>query len=943
MLGETALGFGPFTLLPGQRLLLEDGLPVRLGSRAFDLLTTLVEQAGAVISNAELIARVWPNVVVEPGALRVHLAGLRKVLGDGREGQRYIVNVPLQGYCFVAPIARVSASDVKGQLPRGDAAALAPGPALVGGVACDTPIGVPLPAQVARLIGREEVVGDLLRELPLRRCITLVGPAGMGKTTVALAAARQIAPAFGHQAVFINLAPLNDTRLVIDTVNSALGVGAPAPDPLRGLLAYLRERRLVIVLDNCEHVIAAAAEIAEALLTGAPGVHLLATSREPLRIQGEWVQRLNALQVPPMLERLSVQDLMRYSAVELFVERVRAGLDRFELGEAELQPVVEICRSLDGIPLALELAAAGVELLGVRGVAAHLGNRLALLSRGRRTALPRHQTLRAALDWGYALLSSEEQVLLRVLSIFRGRFTRESALDVMRDCGVADVDDLLYDLVSKSLLASDVSGEVVQYWLLETTREYAAALLESRGETGQVAHRHAEHMLTWADAALQRRAQLANGEWLLLHAYRIEDVRAALQWSLSKGGDIRLGVALAGASAPLWFALSRMAEYLGVVECFIERLDDAGPLEPRREFALYESVGHALWNIRGASSAAISAFQKALHAAERANAVPDQMRALWGLWLVGHSDGDYPLTLHRAERFGALASLSKDPANEVAHHRMMTLSTHSIGRHAQARRHAQAVLDRPLSADSAARNSSYHFDQRTTALMTMARILWVHGFPDQALAHAERAIERALSINHSLSLCFALSVGCCPVAFWSGNLERAQNYTHLLQSRSKEYSLTLWSNYGEGYGRALGLLRGELRAVDLPSEWPNLLRDMLCTVHPDLADEASLERGLAGTVAWSGPELLRVRAARARRADNVKAAERLLNEGLNLAAEHEALSWSLRCAMDMADLLRTSKSAKAARSVLAPVYESFSEGWATADLKAAAAMLESLA
>ncbi|CAN7516726.1 MULTISPECIES: ATP-binding protein [unclassified Variovorax] len=919
-------------------MLLEDGLPVRLGSRAFDLLTTLVERAGEVISNAELIARVWPNVVVEPGALRVHLAGLRKVLGDGREGQRYIVNVPLQGYCFVAVVTRVRASDTVGQLPRRDAAA----PALVSAVDSDAPMGVPLPAQVARLIGREEVVADLLRELPLRRCITLVGPAGMGKTTVALAAARQIAPEFAHHAVFITLAPLNDTRLVIDTVISALGVEALAVDPLRGLLAYLRERRLLIVLDNCEHVIAAAAELAEALLAGAPGVYLLATSREPLRIQGEWVQRLDALKVPPTLERLSTHDMMRYSAVELFVERVRAGLDRFELGEAELQPVVEICRSLDGIPLALELAAAGVERLGVRGVAAHLGNRMALLTRGRRTALPRHQTLRAALDWSYALLSSEEQVLLCVLSIFRGRFTREGALDVMRDWGFADVDDLLYNLVSKSLLTSDISGEVVQYWLLETTREYAAALLESRGETGRVAQRHAEHMLDWADAALQRRAQLADGDWLGLHAHLIEDVRAALQWSIS-ARDIRLGVALAGASAPLWFALSRMAEYLGLVESFIERLEDAGPLEPQREFALYESVGHALWNTRGASTGAIAAFQKALHAAERANVMPDQMRALWGLWLVGHSAGDYPLTLHRAEQFGALASLSKDPANEIVHHRMMTLSTHYIGRHAQARRHAQAVLDRPLSAHSAARNSSYHFDQRTTAFMTMARILWVHGFPDQALAQAECAIERARSINHSLSLCFALSIGCCPVAYWCGDLERAQRYTHLLQSRSKEYSLTLWGTYGEGYGLALGLLRGEPSPVVLPSQWSNMLRDMLCTVHPELADASSLERGLGGRVPWNKPEVLRVLAARARRSGDIKTAERLLNEGLKIAAEHEALSWSLRCAMDLADMLHTSKSAKAARSVLAPVYESFSEGWETADLKAAATMLKSLA
>lgn len=939
---EAMMSFGPFSLLPGQRMLLEAGAPVRLGSRAFDLLVTLIEHAGEVVPHHELIARVWPNVVVEPGALRVHLAGLRKVLGDGRDGQRYIINVPQKGYCFVAPVTRTSAAAVAGEQPAREPVESAPPQASISVVAPDLPLSLPLPAQVARLIGRDDVVSDLLRELPQRRCITLVGPAGMGKTSVALATARQIAPAFDRQAVFVNLAPINDPKRVTDAVISAIGVGALASDPLRGLLAYLRERRLLIVLDNCEHVIEAAAELAEALLMGAPGVHLLVTSREPLRIQGEWVQRLGALRVPPTLERLSVQEMLGYSSVELFVERVRAGLDSFDLAESDLVPVVEICRALDGIPLALELAAAGVERLGVRGVASHLGNRLSLLTRGRRTALPRHQTLRAALDWGYALLTPAEQSLLRALSIFRGRFTRECACAVMPSADVIDVDDQLYNLVSKSLLASDISGEMVQYWLLETTREYASIQLDSQGEKNAVARRHAEHMLFRADTAMRLRSHLTAGEWLALHAYLIDDMRFALHWSLSPVGDASIGAALAGASAPLWFALSRMAEYLDLVERIFTALAGREPLDPRREFAIHEAHGHALWNIRGAGPAAISAFQKALDAGERAQSLPDQMRALWGLWLVSNSAGDYALTVQRAEQFGALAQHSMDPANDIVHNRMMMLSMHFTGRHAQARQHAQTVLDQPLSANSAARNSAYHFDQRVASLMTLARILWVHGFPEQALDHAEQAIERALTINHSLSLCFALSVGCTPVAFWSGDLDRAQRYTGLLQTRSREYSLSFWGKFGEGYGMALELLQGKAGSIAVPGQWPRSLRDTLCTLHPELADESGFERGRAGEVPWCTPELLRIQGLRAEGHGDLKSAERWFREGLKLANEQQALSWSLRCAMSLAELLRVTKTAKAARVALAPVFEAFTEGWETADLKAAAALMHQL-
>lgn len=950
MSAEPTLNFGPFSLLPRRRVLLEGGVPVRLGSRAFDLLVTLVERAGEVVPHDDLMAKVWPNAVVEPGALRVHLAGLRKVLGDGRQAHRYIVNIPMQGYCFVAMVTQGNTVELPAAQRCGGQGTTESFPRAIAielgrlAPAASPVMMSPLPAQVARMVGRDDVVAELVSELRQRRCITVTGPAGMGKTTVALAAARQIAPAFDHQAAFVNLAPLTDAGLVVSTVTAALGVSALEATSLRGLLTYLRHRRLLIVLDNCEHVIDAAAEVAEALLTGAPSVHLLMTSREPLRIQGEWVQRLGPLAVPPALGNATIEQMLGYASVDLFVERVRAGLDSFELCEADLPDLARICQALDGIPLALELAAAGVERLGMRGVAANLGDRLSLLTGGRRNALPRHQTLRAALDWSYALMPEPERCLLRSLSIFRGRFTTEGARALMQGCPAAgaEVEAHLYNLVNKSLLMSDISGDVVQYWLLETTREYALAQLQLHGEIATVARRHATHMVELADAAERSRPHQPQAEWLARHACLLDDLRFALHWSLAEGGDLRIGVALAGASAPLWYALSHMAEYLQLLERLLARLSDAEPLEPSREIALREAHGHALWNIRGAGPAAIAAFERALELAEWTQSIPDQLHALWGLWLVTNSRGDYPRTLQYATRFGERIACAPNAADTIVHDRMMTLSMHFTGQHARAQLHAQRVLAQPANASASTRRSGFQFDQRVAALMTLARILWMRGFPDRALEHAEAAVQRAQDINHSLSLCFAISVGCGPVAFWSGDVPRAARYTSLLRQRAAEYSLTFWGYFGEGYRMVLDRRRGERDDVEVQAGWPRSLRDTLCTLDAELAGEADFERARTGIVPWITPELLRIHGDRLRLWGDVEAGRQAMQAGLRLANRQGARSWALRCATSLAMLLADAGCKAAALDVLAPVYDQFEEGFGTADLQAASRVLEQL-
>jgi predicted ATPase/DNA-binding winged helix-turn-helix (wHTH) protein len=468
--------FGSFRLNPAERLLLDDGKPLRLGSRALEILITLVEHAGETVLKDQLIGRVWPDTVAEECVLRVHIAALRKALGDGRDGNRFIVTVAGRGYIFVAPVAREHQQEI----------AVLPKRPVGGGN---------LPTQLTRVIGRAEVIATVVTRIAQQRLLTIVGPGGIGKTTVAVAAARALGGSYPDGVWFVGLASLQDPALLPTAISAVLGSAPGVGDALSSLVAWLWDKRALIILDSCEHVISAAEATADAVLKTAPQVAVLATSREPLRAEGEWLLRLPSLAVPPETGGLTAAEALSFSAVELFNERATATLDSFILADDNIPIALEICRRLDGVPLAIELAAAQLDVLGVRDLAARLDDRLAMLTRGRRTALPRQQTLRATIDWSYGLLSEDEQRFFRALGIFTGGFTVEAAAAVVLDAVKTPCDaiDRLADLVAKSLVVADVSGAQPRFRLLETTRAYAIEKLDESGERERLARRRAEY------------------------------------------------------------------------------------------------------------------------------------------------------------------------------------------------------------------------------------------------------------------------------------------------------------------------------------------------------------------------------------------------------------------------------------------------------------------
>ena len=467
--------FGRFRVAPHRRELLADGQPVRLGGRSFDVLMALIDGQGAVVGKDALMGRVWPNRIAEESSLHVQIAALRNAFGADRNLIRTISG---RGYQFTGEISTVAASPDTQAVAR-------------------TAVQVPAPPRpptnltepVSELIGRDVEVEEVLGLTATHRLVTLTGAGGIGKTRLGLEVARRLLPEFADGVWVIELAPLSDPDLVPTTVATALGLDLAGDVVSQERVANaLAAKQLLLVLDNCEHLVGAVASMAETLLRANLAARVLATSREPLRSEGECLYRVPPLAVPTEGSR-DAEDPLQYGAVRLFVARARAAEPHFVANEHAVTAIASICRHLDGIPLAIELAAARTAALGVEELAGRLDDCFHLLTGGRRTALPRHQTLRATLDWSYQLLPEIERVVLRRLAIFAGGFTLQaaSAIAATGEIAGSDIFDCIANLVAKSLVAADLGGATVWYRLLETTRAYALEKLTESGEFEQLA------------------------------------------------------------------------------------------------------------------------------------------------------------------------------------------------------------------------------------------------------------------------------------------------------------------------------------------------------------------------------------------------------------------------------------------------------------------------
>jgi predicted ATPase len=939
------LSFGPFNLVASERLLTKNGVPVDLGARALDILVALISTPNEVVTKKDLMARVWPDVTVEEGSLRFHMTSLRKALGDGKDGARYITTLAGRGYCFVAPLSRASRQH---EAP----AALASFP------------HANLPQRLARMVGRDEDVKNLTARLRDAQLVTIVGPGGVGKTTVAIAAAHHVSDAFAGSVLFADFGMLSDPNLAATAISSMMGVSVQSEDATPSLLSFLKGKRILLVLDTCEHLVEAVARLATNIIEAAPQVHILATSREALRIDGEHIYRLDALAIPPEETAPTADTIRQFPATQLFLERAAASGARLDITDMDAPIVVDICRKLDGVPLAIELAARRVESHGIQQTAALLDQHLTLLWPGLRTAPPRQKTLQATLNWSYSLLSEVERSVLRRLAIFVGHFTLDAALDVVTSPTLERslVFGAIDDLVAKSMLAVFPIGAMLRYRLLDTTRAYALEIGIDDADATDLAVRHANYY--------RRRLEMTGDEWESLPAGAqrspyfadLNNTRAALEWCFGATGDVALGVKLAAVATPVFLTMSLLPECHRWSEQALLAIDkvEKGGIE---EMQLQASLGLSLMYTRGHNEASRVALNRSIEIAKARGDHLNEVRLLGPLFIYYYRSGEFKVCLDHAERSLEIATKLGDPSATGLAQTLLGLSFSVMGELNK----SHAALDTAIATGTAPLGGpriNFGFDQSSMIRVARIATLAMQGHVSQARTNIKEAFTAVEGTTHPVAL--AVVLNSAGALLLIGDLEAAEEHLDNFFARAQSRVVEPFLHVGCAFKAELAICRGEINAgiERLQSEltWLHAARFKLFAVR--------LQTVLARALAVSGrstealslvdettqlidekgctcflPELLRVRGSLLLEAPEPRPedAEKCFEASLALARRQGARTWELRTATDLAAHWARQGRPSEARALLRPVFEQFTDGQATPDLKAASAILTSLA
>jgi predicted ATPase/DNA-binding winged helix-turn-helix (wHTH) protein len=928
------LSFGPFELSVGNRLLTNGAKVVPLGARAMDLLIVLVEQANKVVGRRTLIERVWPKRGAEQVSLRVHISALRKALAQSDPGRRYIANVPGRGYSFLVPITSLS-------------------PPMAGDL--NPSSRSRLPARSIRMLGRTDALAAIQMKLAEQRFVTISGPGGIGKTTIAVAVAHEASTTFNGQIYFVDLSALGDASLVAPAVAAALGLSVQTNNVVPALVNRLLERPTLVILDCCEHLIDGASAVAEELICRVPTLHLLATSREAMRVEGEHVYELRALGYPPEDGRLSAKDVMQYPAVQLLVDRVRAVRGDFQLVDADAPIAATICRRLDGIPLAIELAAGRVDIFGLGKTASLLDEWLNLSWVGRRTAPSRHQTLNATLEWSYDLLGEAEKRVLNRLSVFAGGFAFDAAIAVVADETVdeANVSDCVWELRSKSMIAAQ--GQEGRLRLLDATRAFASRRFAESGEKNHFRLRHALYLCDLfkqgASRDMSERFGALGGE--------IDNLRAALNWAFSAEGEAKIAVELAAASASTWMALALLTECRQWMTKAISRTDDASA-GSRQEMVIQAALASCMMFTDGMTEQSYMSWAKARLLAECLNDTECQLDSLLVLWAHQIRLPSYVEAVELADRCGDVAEGSGDRGAIAMANYMRGVTNHHIGRIPQAEVHLELSLHRDDEASRQSLIKRFGYDRKVDALGVLANLVWLRGRPDQARRLNLMSIAEARQLDHAVPLCVALAWASFNTYLTSLDDLETEALADELVDHAAKYSVESYHGFGlcmqalcrirrgEGDAASATLYRGleKLSAARYRVfNWILQAEFARCT-----AATGHARRGLAvferakislDETQWCAAELHRIRGELALGNDEgLATARQYFSSALELSARQASLSWELRAATSLAIAEKSAGRKEAALRTLQATHAKFREGLETPDLRLAEQVLD---
>lgn len=933
--------FGPYRLIPSKRLLLLGEDTIELGSRAFDTLALLVRRHGEVVSRRQIIDEVWADLTVDETNLRAQIAQLRRGLGRTASGEDYVKNVRGRGYVFVAPVQSAAAAESR-------PLSAAPPPARGR-----------LPGRLQRLVGRRQALDAIASRIQASRFVSLIGAGGIGKTTLAIELGHRLASRFDGQVCFVDLGSLKAPDLVLPTVAVALGYTVNTDNLLPGLTSFLGDRRLLLVLDCCEHVIEAVADLTAALYREAPNVHLLATSREPLRAEGEMVHIVEPLELPVAKPDLTAAEALDAPSVQLFMQRAAASGYMGELQDSHAKPVAEICRQLDGNPLAIELAGSRLITYGFAGLLEGLGGGAVLAWPGRRHD-PRHRTLETTLDWSFGLLSDVERRVLARLSVFVGAFTMQAAEAVAGDAAHdrRTVGRAVEELVDKSLIAIVSVDGAHLYRLLDVTRLYAEIKLAEGGEREGILRRHARFCV---DALQSRDAGPRHVIQPAGRALGLEpgNIRAALEWCFSAAGDVQLGIDLAAHAARMWLDLSLLRECLRWCRIAFARLD--GEQASPRTLRLQEALALSQMYTSGNDEHVGAAIERGLEMAAALGERESELHLLAGHNLLLTRRADFMAALRAAERFEALAHASQDPVEIVASEWMLGSTHQLIGRQAL----GLELLERGTArAEALGIGKTYYFgfDHRGRAGIGRAWSSWLCGMPDKARRLAEHLLDETRADNHPVSMCIAY-LYTSSVVLWLRDLDWAADLVESLIELAARHQLEPYKTAGTALKGELMAARGDteagvalLRSVMEPlrDEQLNIVRTPALRAYAEVlartgnVDEAEstiaalVERAETASPTYLLPELLRTQAdiLLVRRPVDTTAVEAGYRKAIARACSDGALGWELRAANSLARLLVAAGRGEEARASLGQTFARFTEGFETADLRDARQLLQ---
>jgi predicted ATPase/DNA-binding winged helix-turn-helix (wHTH) protein len=950
---SSAFEFGPFWLCPQTRILRKNNVQVVLGSRAFDLLVGLVESHGKVLTHRELMAIAWPEMVIEASNVRVQIAHLRRILGCGEDGPRYIASIAGRGYYFAAGVKQVESIDQH----QGGMAADSAG---TGNTTRSARAPSNFPARCEGAIGRDDCVNQLTQLVQGKRLVTIVGPGGAGKTTLAILVAHALEDS-DSSLVFVDLSVVEDDAMITEALASAIGYNSTKAALFPDLLDALALRKILIVLDNCEHILDLIASMCQRIVESTESVHFLNTSREALGVKDEFVYPLRPLSFPSQSEYLSAEQAMLWPAIQLFVERAREGGGSDKLTDEEAPLVAMLCRRLDGNPHAIELVARRVGTFGVQGIADLLTNHFPLHWHSHRDSSPRHQTIETMIDWSHNLLPEKNREILYKLSVFQSGFSMDAAVAVLssEQADNIRVEVAISDLVDKSLVATSSVNGAAQFRLLETTRAYAANRLSRMRYADETALKHAQ----WYAQQLMKyvaHVDNAGAESICFQAPDTDNARAAIEWLFATHQDAELTTRISYGAARLFLDSGLLRECKRCCERAMSTLPEHLHFT-KVELDLLELMAVTYYSGGDYDGGIIDVIERGLAISRELGDRLSAFHLLAGQHLIMMAGGNLQQSLEVSDQFAREASTYGGTSEAIIASWLTGSSHHYMGN----QRSADYSLSSSIQMNTLHKLRPLRYfekKQQVSASIGMARVALLRGMPIQALKLALEALDDSRLHPDSFYICVVL---CFDIFLHNGRNVQAEDLLRELNEFANEYNIAVRAPVIHVLEGKLLLYQGMIEAAiqhlrrcltQLPSSRISVVRvDALQTLSQALLDNGSgfdslivineaisLAKKTGGV--FSLADLLRTKAEVMMSLPQLdqKTIDDLLSRAMNCAKQQSALFWEMRVALTMARSKKSQGKIVEARGILQGVYYRFTEGFDINDLKTMAKAIEEI-